>query len=66
MESTNIITWKEVSRDYVKNLNNDDIQILIYNPVTKIYHIELANKNCIAHSRHALTNLKYYILVEGY
>lgn len=66
MEYTNILTWKEVSKDYVKNLNNDTIQVLIYNPFTNRYSIECAGKKCIVNSKHAEPTLKYYVLVEGY
>lgn len=66
MESTNILTWKEVSKEYVKNLNNDTMQVLIYNPFTNRYSIEHAGKRCIANSKYASPVLRYYILVEGY
>ena len=62
----NRVIWKQVSRDYVKNLNNASVQILIYNPITKSYKLEYADSRCIANSKHAEPRLEYYVLSEVY
>lgn len=59
-----IITWKEVSRDYIISLNNEFKPVLIYNPVVNNYKIEYTGINCIANYKHADPRLKYYMLVE--
>lgn len=63
----NIITWKEVSKEYLLNINDCNIQVMIYNPLTSYYNLEhLNSKNCVVYSKHASNLLRYYILVEGY
>lgn len=33
----------------------------VYNPLTKMQHEEIANKNDIAHNKYAYDKLKYYM-----
>ena len=59
-----IITWKEVSREYVISLNDKFKPVLIYNPIIDNYRIEYTSIKCIANSKHAEPRLKYYMLEE--
>ena len=60
-----VIKWKEVSREYVKSLNDEFKPILIYNPIVNNYKIEYTGIKCIANYKHAEPSLKYYLLVDG-
>lgn len=37
------------------------IQILVYNPFTKLYRIEFADEKCIARSKFASSALRYFL-----
>lgn len=59
-----IITWKEVSREYVISLNEQFKPVLIYNPIVGNYRIEYTGLKCIANYKHVDPKLKYYMLEE--
>ena len=61
---SDVIIWKEVSREYVISLNAESKPVLIYNPFTNIYRVEYTGIRCIANSKHAEPRLKYYMLEE--
>lgn len=59
-----IIKWKKASRDYIKNIHTTSTQVLIYNPLTKLYHLEYTGPKCIANSKTPYDKLEYFILEE--
>ena len=61
---SDVIIWKEVSREYVISLNTKFKPVLIYNPIVDNYRIEYTGLKCIANYKHAEPSLKYYILEE--
>lgn len=50
----------ELSRSEVLDLNHT-VQILVYNPFTKLYRIEFADEKCIARNKFASPALRYFL-----
>lgn len=61
---SDVIIWKEVSREYVMSLNTKFKPVLVYNPIVDNYRIEYTGLKCIANYKHAEPSLKYYMLEE--
>ena len=61
---SDVITWKEVSMEYVMSLNTKFEPVLVYNPIVDNYRIEYTGLKCIANYKHAEPRLKYYMLEE--
>lgn len=62
MKQIDVALW-ELTKEEVKELP-DTHQILIFNPLTKRYRVEYADKKCVARSRTAASCLKYFSFEE--
>ena len=62
MKKIDVALW-ELTKEEVKQLPVIH-QILIFNPLTKRYRLEYADKKCVARSKTALSCLKYFSFEE--
>ena len=51
---------RELERSEVLALDSM-VQVLVYNPFTKLYRIEFADKNCTARNKFASSETRYFL-----